>query len=117
MTTQEYQKFSDKDHVKEIYPAMNETEKERFALYRSTNFQDKQIKKVMDFHLNIITNRGFQILSLIPGTGKANKKINTAIKALTKIYVGQLVEEGKLIQVQETREEEIYYAYLMQQRD
>ena len=56
-------------------------------------------------------------MSQIPGTGKANKKINSAIRALTKIYVGQLVEEAKLVQIQEIKEEEIFYAQLMQDRE
>lgn len=39
-------KFTDKEHIKHVYSAMNEVEKERFGLFRETNFQDAQIKKV-----------------------------------------------------------------------
>ena len=93
----EFKKFSNQNHINQIYKSMGAVEKERLELYRSTNFQEKQIKKV-NYGMLILK---WQILSEIPGTGKANKKINQAIKALSKIYVGQLVEEAKLVQNQE----------------
>ena len=40
--------FTDKDHVKHIYSAMNETERERFGIFRETNFEEKQFKKVRE---------------------------------------------------------------------
>ena len=82
-------KFSDKARVTQIFRAMNDQEKERFELFRQANFSEKIMKK---------------ILTLIPGAGKINKNIITVIKSVTKIYVGQLVEESKLIQLQEARD-------------
>lgn len=39
-----------------------------------------------------------KLLSNVLGaTGKMNKNITAIIKSITKIYVGQLVEESKLI--------------------
>lgn len=74
-------------------------EQERYELQRSTNFNEKQMKK---------------LLSHIPGTGKTTKKIIQVIKSLSKIYVGQLTEEAKMIQLLEIKEEEQYYQGLYQ---
>ena len=38
-----------------------------------------------------------KILSNIPGTGQIQPSVSAVLRAITKIYVGQLVEEAKLI--------------------
>ena len=80
----EFQKFTDKARINQVYQAMNDQEQERFEMFRQSNFNDKQMKK---------------ILSMIPGTGKINPKVSAIIRSIAKIYVGQLVEEAKIIQI------------------
>jgi len=46
---------------------------------------------------------------MIPGTGKTTKKIISAIRSLCKIYVGQLVEEAKVLQNEELKQEQLHY--------
>mmetsp|Transcript_44933 Transcript_44933/g.43509 ORF Transcript_44933/g.43509 Transcript_44933/m.43509 type:complete len:173 (-) Transcript_44933:39-557(-) len=85
----EFMKFSEQDRKKHIYSAMNDLEKERFDAFRSSSFNDLKMKKL----LQLAT--GNQI--------KINKEVKQILASIAKIYVGELVEEGKKIQVQEAK--------------
>jgi hypothetical protein len=74
--------LSDNIRIQETFQAMNDVERERFETWRQSNIDEKKMKK---------------ILSNIPGTGKIQPSVSAVLRAITKIYVGQLVEEAKLI--------------------
>jgi len=84
---QESRKFADKDRINQVYNQMSEVQRERFETFRQSNFDEKRMKKV---------------LQLVMGaSSKMQKNILAVLKSVSKIYVGQLVEEAKLIQLEE----------------
>lgn len=86
----DFNKFSDKQRINEIFEAFDDQQKDRFETFRQSNFDEKKMKKVLS-----------QILG---NSGKMPKTISAVIKSVSKIYLGQLVEECKLIQIEELRE-------------
>eukprot|EP00347_Sterkiella_histriomuscorum_P002355 403368474 len=83
----DFKKFSDKERINSVFSAMDDIQKERFETFRQSNFDEKKMKKILS--------------SILGTTGKMQKNISTIIKSVAKIYVGQLVEESKLIQIEE----------------
>ena len=84
---QESRKFADKERINLVYSLMNDAQRERFETFRQSNFDEKRMKKVLQ-------------LVLGPAS-KMQKNILAVIKSVAKVYVGQLVEEAKLVQLEE----------------
>ncbi|CDW82021.1 taf11-like protein ensp00000332601-like [Stylonychia lemnae] len=83
----EYNKFSNKDRINNVFQGMDDQQKERFEIFRQSNFDEKKVKKILS--------------SILGTTGKMQKNISVIIKSVAKIYIGQLVEESKTIQIEE----------------